>query len=275
MTITTNPIDQPFNVFDALTQTGTSRLFITVHNVRLIDVQPTEDGYELLTIEHAGVRCELIGGGRWNQEYSRRDIGRFGYVVPAHPHVHVGALGACYFYSYIDQSLRRVPEFDGNHCGALGDGIGWRCNAQPHGFRAPIGIIPGEAGRFVPDETVAVTLRVPPEFVRKCQQVQMMPEELLRSFVGDLADIENILGCPRADHYNSGGSDERDYAQAWFDRAHGMRVIDLEALEAVAEERQTQREDFFALLDDYEYHGGKADDLFAAIQTLVDKQSAA
>ncbi|WP_223936947.1 hypothetical protein, partial [Aeromonas caviae] len=34
---------------------------VTVHNVRLIDVQPAEGGHELLTIEHAGTTRELIG----------------------------------------------------------------------------------------------------------------------------------------------------------------------------------------------------------------------
>ncbi|WP_223930214.1 hypothetical protein, partial [Aeromonas caviae] len=84
--------------------------------------------------------------------------------------------GACYFRDYIDQSLQRVPELDSHDRATSDDGralevIGWRCDARPHGFRAPVGIIPGEAGRFVPDETVAVTLRVPPEFVRECRRV--------------------------------------------------------------------------------------------------------
>jgi len=153
--------------------------------------------------------------------------------------------------------------------------IGWCCNARPSGFRAPLGIIPGEAGRFVPDETEEVSLRVPPEFIRECARVQMNPEELLRSFVGDLAGIQNLSVCPRADRFGSNGSDERMFAQQWLDRAHGLQAIDLHALsvrEADAEEKQFNYDELTGLLDEYEYNGGKADELLAAIQALVDRQ---
>ncbi|WP_223936960.1 hypothetical protein, partial [Aeromonas caviae] len=47
----------------------------------------------------------------------------------------------------------------------------------------------------VPDETVAVTLRVPPEFVRECRRVQMTPQELLRSFAGVLlVQVDSVHG---------------------------------------------------------------------------------
>jgi len=267
-----------FDVFVALAQPGAS---VTVHNVRLIDVQPAEGGHELLTIEHAGTRRELIGDGPWNQEHSRSNVGRFGYIVPAQPFGRELPAGACHFRHYIDQSLQRVPELDSHDRGTRDDGpaldvIGWRCDARPNGFRAPVGIIPGEAGRFVPDETVAVTLRVPPEFVRECRRVQMTPQELLRSFAGDLAGIQNFVACPRADGYGSNGSDEREYAGAWLHRAHAVSAIDLdeqEARQAEAEEKQLQRDDFAALLDDFESYGGKADDLFATVQALVVKQA--
>jgi len=267
-----------FDAFAAFAQPGAS---VTVHNVRLIDVQQAEGGHELLTIEHAGTTHELIGGGPWSQEYSRRNVGKFGYIVPAQPFGRELPAGACYFRDYIDQSLRRVPELDSSDRATSDDGralevVGWRCDARPHGFRAPVGIIPGEAGRFVPDETVAVTLRVPPEFVSECRRVQMTPQELLRSFAGDLAGIQNFVACTRADGYGSNGSDEREYADAWLHRAHAMNAIDLDeqdAREAEAEEKQFQRDDFAALLDDFESYGGKADDLFAAVQALVDKQA--
>jgi hypothetical protein len=268
------------HISDVLARPGAS---VTVHNVRLVDVQRAGDGHELLTIEHAGTTRELIGGGLWNQEYSRRNVGKFGYTVSAQPFNRELPAGACYFRDYIDQSLRRVPELDSSDRANSDDGralevVGWRCDARPHGFRVPIGIIPGEAGRFVPDETVAVTLRIPPEFVRECRRVQMTPKELLCSFVGDLAGIQNFAAYPRADRYGSNGSDEREYAGAWLHRAHAMNAIDLDALEAQedeAQERQFQCDDFSALLDDFESRGGKAADLFAAIQVFVDKQTEA
>jgi len=271
-----------FDVFSALVEA--SRLgaaSLTVHNVQLLDVQPNDGGDhgdtpELMTIEHAGTKRRLLGG-RWSAEWSRRDIGKFGYLVPAHRSDGM-PVGACYFHSYTDQSLRRVPELD--YPATSSDSravevIGWRCDARPSGFRAPVGLIPGEDGRFVPDETVAVTLRVPPEFVRGCRRVQMTPEKLLRSFVGDLAGIQNYINNPRADGYGSNGSDERDYADAWLRRAHAGQAIDLEEQEErekEAEEEQYLRDDFAGLLDDFAHYGGKRDDLFAAVQKLVDEQ---
>lgn len=261
-----------FDIFAALAQPGSN---VVMHNVKLVDVQPGDGGLELLTIEHAGTTRALVGGGRWSDDFSRRQVGRMGYVVAARPIGPVPA-GACYFRDYIDQSLRRVPELDCQEHGNA-EPIGWRCDDQPHGFRAPLGIIPGENGRFVPDATVAVTLRVPPEFVHECWRVQMTPEELLRSFVGDLAGVINSGACPRADGYGSNGSDEREYANAWYERAHGMNAIDLDAQEDArfeAEEQQYRRDDFAGLLDEFESHGGQPDELFALVAALVEKQAA-
>lgn len=265
-----------FDPLSELTQPGSN---LRVHNARLIDAQQSETGQTLLTIEHAGNTRELIGAGPWSEELSRRDVGQIGYVVAAKPFGEAPA-GGCYFRPYIDQSLRRVPELDrfeqvSGDEGTQPEVIGWCCDAKPGGFRAPVGIVPGEDGRFVPDETIEVTLRVPPEFVREAHQVQMTPAELLRSFVGDLAGIQNFTACPRADRYGSNGSDERDYAEAWLHRAHGFNAIDLDALENRAredQERQWQRDEFADLLDEFESAGGQADDLFAAVQAILDKQ---
>lgn len=269
-----------FDIFAVIARSGPST--IAVHNVRLIDVQPAEDGHERLTIEYGGTTRELLGGGRFREEWSRREVGKFGCVVPASPLTPDTPIGACYFRSYMDQSLRRVPELDLADKWALSGQratactVGWVCEARPQGFLAPAGLVPGERGQFVPDETVEVTFRVPPEFVRECHRVQMSPEEVLRSFAGDLAGIHNLVACPRADGYGSNGSDERDKAEEWLDRAHGMKRIDLEAVEAREEEEEQERnqcEEFGELLRDFIDNGGKADDLFTAVQALVDKQA--
>ena len=58
-------------------------------------------------------------------------------------------------------------------------------------------------------------------------------------------------------------------------RAHGFNAIDLDALENRAredQERQWQRDEFADLLDEFESAGGQADDLFAAVQAILDKQ---
>lgn len=260
-----------------MTLTDTDLHFTVLHNVRLIDVQPGEDGHERMTVEQGGTTRELIGGAKYREDYSRRDVGKFGHVVPVARFSSDTPAGACYFRAYIDQSLRRAPELDSDDARHGDDGrrrpvIGWRCDAQPYGFRAPVGIIPGESGRFVPDETVAVTVRVPPEFVREARQVGMTPEGLLRSFIGDLAGLHNFYSGPRADGYTSNGSDERDKAEEWLERAHAMDRIDLDALEAAQEEedeKQYVRDDFAANLDDFEDCGGKADDLIAAVEAIV------
>ena len=255
---------------------------VTVHNVRLIDVKPGEDGHDLLVIEHAGQVRELLGGGAWNEAHSRFDAGRFGFVVTALPFAGIGRPGGYYFRAYLDQSLRRVPDLDAGARESGDEGravavVGWCCDQQPNGFRAPVGLIPGEGGGFVADETIAVTVRVPREFVRECHRVQMSPEELLRSFVGDLAGIQNGVVRPRADGLTSNGSDERDLADQWLERAHGMNAIDLDALEEATQEdqeKQFQRDNFADLLAEFEDCGGEAGDLFAAVQALVDKQRA-
>lgn len=257
--------------------------FIALHNARLIDVQPGPDGHERMTVEHDGTTRELVGGAPYREEHSRREVGKFGQVVPVGRFNKDTPAGACYFHAYIDQSLRRAPELDSDDALHGDDGrrrgvTGWRCGARPDGFRAPVGIIPGEGGRFIPDETVAVTVRVPPEFVREAMQVQMTPEQLLRSFIGDLAGLHNFMGAPRADGYGSNGSDERDKADEWLHRAHGWNQIDLDAKEAAGqeeEEKQWVRDDFAGLLDDYESHGGKADDLIEAVQAIVKQRQEA
>lgn len=268
-----------FDVFALIAQTGFSG---AVHNVRLVDVKPADNGLSRLTVEHGGKQHELVGGGPFSEEWSRRDVGKFGCVVSAISGGRELPIGACYFRPYTDQSLRRVPELDAREVrlegGQRANSVGWICDAMPNGFRAPLGLIPGENGQFLPDQTVEVTLRVPPEFVRQCARVQMDPEALLRSFVGDLAGVQNYVICPRADGYGSNGSDERDRAEAWLERAHGMNAIDLYQLderEGAAEERLSQREDFADLLDDFEGHGGKPEELFAAVQALIDKQAEA
>jgi len=44
------------------------------------------------------------------------------------------------------------------------------------------------------------------------------PETVLRGFIADLCGIMNWASNPRADGYGSNGSDERDFASAYYDR---------------------------------------------------------
>jgi hypothetical protein len=261
-----------FDPFEMLTKPFS---VASIHNVQLLDVLPGADGGEVLVVEHRGARRELVGGRKWG-EFSRHDVGRHGYLVPSRVPGESDSKG-CYFRSYVDPTLRRVFEIDhvdtrdvlGQHW------CGWICDAQPQGFFAPPGLIPGEQGRWIRDETVEVTLRVPPEFVRECRRVQMTPEQVLRGFVGDVAGIHNFVNRPRADGYGSNGSDERGMAGAWLERAYGMNAIDLGAVDAFDEEMQdraAERDDFGLLMEDYVELGGRKEDLVAAVEALVNEQ---
>lgn len=259
---------------------------VTIHNVLLVDVRQGEFGQEVLTIEHQGVKREIPGGVRWSN-FSSRDIGRYGHLVPMSPprpdpNVLAERLSSqdvrgCYFRPYPDPSLRRL--FDLDYVGPDGKtNVGWICDAWPNGFFAPSGLIPGMDGRFVSDQTVEVTLRVPPEFVRECRRVQRSPEEVLRGFVGDAAGIHNFIDCPREDKYGSNGSDEREMAEAWINRAYGMDAIDIDAAEsqdAENEDRQFERDDLSSLLDTYVGNGGQAEDVLTAVAAMVERQTAA
>ncbi|WP_155754109.1 hypothetical protein [Burkholderia vietnamiensis] len=118
------------DIFAALVQ-PLSR--IEIHNVQLLDVRPGEDGRERFVVEHQGTKHELTGGS-WNETFSRRDVGRFGYVLPATARLSEHREGVCYFRPYLDQSLRRVPEFDASTAaedqgGRAPEVVGWVCDS--------------------------------------------------------------------------------------------------------------------------------------------------
>lgn len=102
----------------------------------------------------------------------------------------------------------------------------------------------------------------------------MKPVELLESFIGDVSGIHNFSNNPRADRFGSNGSDERDMAAGWLERAHGMNAIDLGELaerEEEAQEWEDQRGEWEDLLCTYADRGGNAEQLLDVISTLVDK----
>jgi hypothetical protein len=119
-------------------------------------------------------------------------------------------------------------------------------------------------------------MRVPPEFVREAARAQLTPKALLESFIGDLAGVQNFIACPRVDGYGSNGSDERNYAEAWLERAHGMNMIDLDELEgrrALEQEQAAQRDALVALLEEYTDAGGDPEELISAVHAIVDREN--
>ena len=63
-----------------------------------------------------------------------------------------------------------------------------------------------------------LTLDLPAEFVELCEAGGVTPEIVLMGFIADLAGIMNWQTNPRQDGYSSNGSDERDMAQAYYER---------------------------------------------------------
>jgi hypothetical protein len=60
-------------------------------------------------------------------------------------------------------------------------------------------------------KSTVVTLRLPPEFVAMREGHDVEPDRVLRGFIADLCEL-------RTAEYNTGGSDERLYAERYYDR---------------------------------------------------------
>lgn len=65
----------------------------------------------------------------------------------------------------------------------------------------------------------AITLELPPEFVRLCEIDGIDPTLMLRGFIADVCGITGWVQVPRPDGYASHGSDEVRMAREYFWRA--------------------------------------------------------
>jgi hypothetical protein len=74
------------------------------------------------------------------------------------------------------------------------------------------------------EEQRTLNISLPDEFLLLCEQYNLTPALALRGFIADVCGIESFTNPPtiphRTDGYNSNGSDERDMARRYFDRAH-------------------------------------------------------
>jgi len=61
-------------------------------------------------------------------------------------------------------------------------------------------------------------INLPDEFLELCDYDMINPETVLRGFIADLCGLISWASNPRADRYSSNGSDERDFASAYYDR---------------------------------------------------------
>ncbi|HCE0607755.1 MULTISPECIES: hypothetical protein [Pseudomonas] len=270
--------------FDALIFPGDRVHSVSIHNVTLVGGQLSEDGVTpQMIVEYQGKQHVL----RATRPVYEKDIGKVGYVLPSQ-FPSAAEYGSTIFRAYQDQSLRRVYELDTTndeyHMVPLNHGkwphhrahlqCGWRCDSRPTGFLAPAGLVPGANGEFVPDETEVVSVRIPPEFEWEARRHQMKAADLLESFIGDLAGIQNYANKPRADRFGSNGSDERMLAENWLERAHGMKAIDLDQLSQQieeAEEWDAQQDEWSELLGEYADRGGDPRQLLEAVDGVLTK----
>lgn len=210
---------------------------VAFFNARLLDIvaDPEQHGSDRLRFEYQGNTFEkpTFAGSAERAAKAKAEgskplteIGQIGVIMRAEDDRDFPVYR---FTAYMDQSLRRAFELDVfEHVAPVGsrrynaERIGWRNAACIDGFLAPAGIIPGENGRFIEDSTESLELDVPREFIELCEQYKRTPEEVLRGFIADAAGLKNYVREPRADGYDSNGSDERDMADAYIERAYAM-----------------------------------------------------
>ena len=119
------------------------------------------------------------------------------------------------FHTYADQRLRRAPELDNPQ----EQRWGWRINERA--FLVRTGLLPGRNGNVVHLDAQVLPLEIPQEFITFCEVRGLTPSIVLRAFIADLCEIMNFFVCPREDGYSSSGSDERLYANQYFQRTFG------------------------------------------------------
>ena len=182
---------------------------LALHGAIVNEVGPLKD-------EKHDVQVALVSGERRRVQVQ----------AGGHPPLAVGQVGVLraagygrggwYFNAYLEQRLRRAPERD------EGDGSmwAWRLEGSERVIELYAGVVPGLDGAFVPDETQFVELGLPREFLGLCEDRGRDPVAVLRGFIADLCGLQNYVRLPREDGLSSNGSDERMYAQQWFERAY-------------------------------------------------------
>jgi len=118
------------------------------------------------------------------------------------------------FHTYADPLLRRAPGLDYPSTNRWG----WR--PRERWFTVEAGILPGRGGAVVRRDTEPLSLDLPREFLKLCEDCGLTPATVLRGFVADLCSLYNRCSCPREDSYSSSGSDERAMAKDYFRRAY-------------------------------------------------------
>jgi hypothetical protein len=184
-----------------------------------MNAEPTPDGEELFdaVLSAVDAKDRLV-------TFTTREGGSHRLQCPKLFHWSIGTIGRLRlpskqfpfaFYPYPDQRLRRVPAEDDPQKRLWG----WRIGAQP--FAAKAGVIPGKRGEVIGEDTEALVLQIPREFIDRCARYRLHPQTVLCGFIADLCELISWVNCPREDGYSSNGSDERLMAQQYFDRVYG------------------------------------------------------
>ncbi|QRD62689.1 hypothetical protein H8Z72_22550 (plasmid) [Xanthomonas citri pv. citri] len=247
-----------------------------IHGVRVLGAHCNPDQEWTYVVDIAGIGEGIGVAVPRPHPAAEPDTGKVGYLTRSRADLagRERFRSEAKFYAYLDQSLRRDPLLDSD------TELGWVCDAKPSGFSAPRHIVPGTDGAYIPAKTTAVTLAVPEEFVALCSRYQVSAEAALRGFIADAAGLQNFISCPRADRYQSNGSDERDQAADYLRRAYGHLELSpededdrLEA-QAAAQEREYRVDELVSLLDAYVEAGCDGDDLIALVEQQVERKQA-
>jgi len=123
------------------------------------------------------------------------------------------------FSEYAEQRLRKVGERAPTKNGGYWQFV-WQLDGEDVRITTKAGFIPGNDGEFIADQTQELKLPVPPEFIAVCESRGLTAEDVLKGFIADLCELRNFIAKPREDGYSSNGSDEREHANRWFERAY-------------------------------------------------------
>ena len=126
------------------------------------------------------------------------------------------------FWAYAHQRLRRWPEQDypGDEAKGYAPFWSWKLDGSEERISCKPHFLPGKDGNYIEDETEPVEIPVPPEFFELCESRGLTPEQVLRGFIADVCGLQSFVVNPREDGFSSNGSDERMYAEQWFERAY-------------------------------------------------------
>jgi len=117
------------------------------------------------------------------------------------------------FRAYPDQRLRRIPALDD----AAADMWAWTFTDTARVVLVKAGLIPGQNGAVVPEDTRALGLGVPYEFVQFCARLACVQRTCCAALLPTYVRFTTSSRAPREDGYGSNGRDERMLARTYFE----------------------------------------------------------